>query len=265
MKTITKLITALFVTLALTSLVSARLKPETGAMPVPSAEPCSTEGECEVVYDAHLDAVSLQDGVLANKMFVNPTFSGKLTAVALKNVVFLNGKLGAIDLSGGAVLDRVVFRGNQISSLNFGGAKLSGVVLEGNLKHPPQYGVTEEQLAEPTPLNLNDAIVQNSIFVNNVVLIRANKNTVIHKTIFTRNNMIGSSMQGAKIADSDFSGNDARDSDLRFGSATGVKIVKNQAHGAKYPKARKGQIAIHGNWVNNPVNEWERLRTKKVI
>lgn len=109
MKTTKKIIISLLMTVGITSLVSAKLKSESVPL-VSLTEPCSTEGECEVIYDAHLDGIGLQDGALTNKMFINPTFSGKLTATELKNVVFLNGKLGSIDLSGGAVLDKVVFR-----------------------------------------------------------------------------------------------------------------------------------------------------------
>jgi uncharacterized protein YjbI with pentapeptide repeats len=252
MKNINKVITTLLLIATMTAVVSAKTKPE--LQPIP--EPCMMEGECEVVYDANFDWQELKGGVVENKMFINPVFTGKLTAVALKNVVFLNGRLGEVDLSAGAVLSGVVFRGNQIASLNFGGAKLSRVVLEGNLKQQPTiYGSKEEQLADPIPLNLRDAIVRDSIFVNNVILINGNKNTVIYRTSFTRNNMIGSRMRNVKIEKSDFRGNDARNSDLRFGSAADVKIVNNQVHGIKYPRSRRVRVAIYGNWANNPVKE----------
>lgn len=263
MKTINLFIATLLLTITMPSVSLAQQKTEPELIPLP--EPCLVEGECEVVHDAHFDWGELKDGRLENKMFINPTFTGKLAAVELTNVVFLNGRLGTVDLSAGAVLNGVVFRGNQIASLNFNGAKLSRVVVEGNLKQQPVlFGSKEEKLADAIPLNLRDAIVRDSIFVNNVILVKANKNTVIHRTSFIRNNMLGSLMQGAKIDKSDFSGNDVRDSDLRFGSATGVKIVNNQVHGVKYPKGRKGRVAIYGNWANNPVKEWEYPRAKKL-
>jgi hypothetical protein len=242
------------------TVASAKPKPQTVSIP----EPCVAEGECEVIYDANLDWRELEDRVVENKMYVNPVFTGKLTAVALKNVVFLNGKLGVVDLSAGAVLNGVVFRGNQIDSLNFGGATLSKVVLEGNLKQQPTvFGDKEDQLADPIPLNLRNAIVRDSLLVNNVIVVNGNKNTVIHRTSFVRNNMIGSHMKDVKISTSDFSGNDARDSDLRFSSAADIKIFKNQVHGTKYPTARKARVAIYGNWANDPVKEWVRLKIKK--
>jgi uncharacterized protein YjbI with pentapeptide repeats len=209
--------------------------------------------------------MDLENGVLENKIFINPSFSGKLTLTGLTNVVFLNGKLGVIDLSEGATLNGVVFRGNQIAWLNFGGANLNRVILDGNLKHQPKYyGAKEEQLAAPIDINLRDSTLRNSVFVNNVMLVHANKNTLIYKTSFTRNNMIGSLMQGAKVEKSDFTDNDARDSDLRFSKATDVKIVKNQISGAKYPKGgKKARVSIQGNWANNPVKAWERIKTQK--
>lgn len=264
MKIINTFITTLLLTATMTGVATAKIKsvPESESKTIP--EPCVVEGECEVIQNATFDWQELKDRVVENKIFINPTFSGKLTALELKNVVFLNGKLGVVDLSAGAVLNGVVFRGNQIASLNLGGAKLSRVVLEGNLKQQPTiYGSKEEQLADPIPLNLRDAIVRDSLFVNNVLLIKGNKNTVIHKTSFIRNNMIGSKMQNVQIDKSDFTGNDARDSDLRFGSAADVKIVNNQVHGVKYPKSRRVRVSIQGNWANNPVKEWVRLKVKK--
>lgn len=264
MKTINntnKCINFLLLTLLMTTVVAAKPTPE--SLPEPIPEPCMVEGDCEVIYDANFNDQALKNGVLENKMFINPSFTGTLSAVQLKNVVFLNGKLGTMNLSDGAVLNAVVFRGNQIASLNFGGAKLNNVVLEGNLKKQPKiYGSKEEQLAEPIPLNLRGAIVRDSLFVNNVVLMEGNKNTVIRRTSFIRNNIIGSKMQGVQIEKSDFTGNDARDSDLRFGSAAGVKIVNNQVHGVKYPKGRGVRVAINGNWSNNPIKELAGLKVK---
>jgi uncharacterized protein YjbI with pentapeptide repeats len=260
MKIISMLIVTLLLAISVASNVSAKQNPEPELNLNLIPEPCLEEGECEIIHDATINWQDLKDGILTNKMFINPTFSGKLTAVELRNVVFLNGRLGTIDLSDGAVLNGVVFRGNQITSLNFGGAKLYRVVLEGNLKQQPTYRTKEEQFPEPFLMNLQDAMVQDCIFMNNVVLINTNTNTVISKTSFTRNSMIGSDMQGAKIDNADISGNDARDSDLRFSSAADVKIVKNQVYGVKFPKNGKTRVAIRGNWTKNTVSEWERQR-----
>lgn len=260
MKTIYKAITLLVMATGMASVATAKSTSKPEILTV--LEPCRIEGECEFVYDADLDWREQAGRVIENKVFVNPVFHGKLTAVQLKNVVFVNGKLGKVDLSEGSVLTSVVFRGNQIDSLNLGGATLNEVVVEGNLKQQPIYGSNGMRPAEAIPLNLRDAVVNNSIFVNNVMFVNGNKNTVIRRTSFTRNNMVGSKMRGVQVVKSDFSGNDARDSDLRFASATDLKIVSNQVHGAKYPKSRKTGVAIFGNWVNIPVKEWLQFRIK---